>query len=117
MASLPPPSLTALAAHARITTVLPADVHLWRGSLVCPRSVDQPLLDIASQTVKGLVNIDVALCRDLEEGNSKLISESLALFCRDSALLFPIALVANEDLVDTLGGVLFNVGEPCANVW
>lgn len=117
MASLPRPSLTALATHACIATVLPADVHLWRSALVCPCSIDQPLLDIAGQAVKGLVNVDVALCRDLEEGDSELVSESLALFCRDSALLFPIALVTNEDLVDTLGGVLLNVGEPCANVW
>lgn len=117
MAALPPPSLTALATHTRIATILPADIYLWRGSLVCPCSVDQPLLDIAGQAIKGLVNVDVALCRDLEEGDSELISQSLALFCRDGALLFPIALVTNEDLVDTLGGVLFNVGEPCANVW
>lgn len=41
----------------------------------------------------------------------------MALFCGDGALLFPVALVADEDLVDALGGVLLDVGEPCADVW
>jgi hypothetical protein len=111
-----PLSLTALSTHACITTVLSADIHLWRSCLVCPRSVDQPLLDIASQAVEGLVDIDVALCRDLEERDAELVGEGLTLFCGDGALLFPVALVANEDLVDAFGGVLFNVGEPCADI-
>lgn len=112
-----PQHLTALSTHACICTVLSAYIHLWRSRLVCPRRVNQPLLDIASQAVKGLVNIDVALCRDLEERNAELVSEGLSLFCRDGALLFPVTLVADKDLVDALGGVLLNVGEPCADIW
>ena len=32
------------------------------------------------------------------------------------AFLFPVAFVADEDLVDAFGGVLFDVGEPGADV-
>ena len=35
---------------------------------------------------------------------------------RDGAFLLPVALVADEDLVDAFGGVLFDVGEPGADV-
>ena len=109
-------SLTTLSTHACVSTVLSAYIHLWSVGLVCPRRVDQPLLDVTSQAVEGLVDIDVALRRHLEEGNTKLVGEGLALFCRDGALLFPVALVADQDLVDAFGGVLFNVSEPCANI-
>jgi len=34
----------------------------------------------------------------------------------DGALFFPVAFVADEDLVDAFGGVLFDVGEPGADV-
>jgi hypothetical protein len=38
------------------------------------------------------------------------------LLGRNSALLLPVALVADEDLVDAFRGVLFDVGEPRSNV-
>ena len=34
------------------------------------------------------------------------------MFCRDRAFLLPVAFVANQDLVDSFRGVLFDVGEP-----
>jgi hypothetical protein len=125
MQSLPPKqlalphshrSLTALPAHPRIRTALPTNIHFGRSRLVRPRSVDQPLLDVAGQRVESLVDVDVALGRDLQEGDTEFVGESLALFCGDGALLFPVAFVANEDLVDAFGGVLLDVGEPCADV-
>jgi hypothetical protein len=57
--------LTALSAHARIRTTLPTNIHFRRSRLVRPRRVDQPLLDIARQRVESLVDVDVALSRDL----------------------------------------------------
>jgi len=35
----------------------------------------------------------------------------------DRPLLFPVAFVADEDLVDAFGCVLFDVGEPGSDVW
>jgi hypothetical protein len=41
----------------------------------------------------------------------------LTLLCGDGALLFPITLVANEDLVDALGGMLLDIGKPSPDIW
>jgi hypothetical protein len=109
-------SLTAFSAHTRIRVSLCTNVHLGRSSLVRPRRINQPLLDVARQRVEGLVDIDVALSRDLQERDAEFVGEGLALFCGDGALLFPVALVADEDLVDAFRGVLLDVGEPCADV-
>lgn len=78
--------------------------------------VDDALLDVRGQVVKGLVNVDVALSRDLEEWDAQLLGQSLALLSRDGALLLPVALVAYQDLVDALGGVLLYVCEPGADI-
>lgn len=96
---------------------MPTDIDLGSGGLIRPGSIDKALLDIAGEAVKRLVDVDVALGRDLEEGDAEFVGEGLALFCGDGALLFPVALVADEDLVDAFGGVLLDVGEPCADVW
>jgi hypothetical protein len=116
---LPPPhSLTALAAHATAIRVARlSNVHLWSSRGVCPCAIYQPLLDVACERIKRSVDVDVALRRDLEERDAEFVCEGLALFCRDGALFFPVALVADEDLVDAFGCVLLDVGEPCANVW
>jgi len=92
------------------------NIHLWPRLLIRPRTIDQPRLDIRCERVEGLVNVDVALCADLEEGDAEFVCKRLALFCGNCALFFPVALVANEDLVDAFGGVLLDVGEPCADV-
>jgi hypothetical protein len=109
-------SLTAFSAHTRIRITLSTNIHLGRSCLVRPRSIDQPLLDVARQRVESLVDVDVALSRDLQERDAEFVGEGLALFCGDGALLFPVALVADEDLVDAFRGVLLDVGEPCADV-
>lgn len=79
-------------------------------------AVDETLLDVGGEAVKGLVDVDVALCRDFEEGDAELISECLSLLFRYDALVFPIAFVANQDFVDTLGSMLLNVLEPSTDV-
>ena len=108
--------LTALAAHASVCAPCVTHVHRGAGSLVGPGTVDEALLDVRGERVEGLVDVDVALCRDLEEGDAEFVGEGLAALGADGALLFPIALVADEDLVDAFGGVLFDVGEPRADV-
>lgn len=109
--------LTALPSRSRPRVpVATADIHLGALRRVRPRAINQPLLDVGSERVKGLVDVDVALCADLEEGDAEFVCKGLATFCTDDTFLFPIALVANENLVDALGGVLLDVGEPCADV-
>jgi len=79
-------------------------------------AIDDALLDVARETEEGLLDIDVGLCADLHERDPQLVSERLALLRADGALLFPIALVADEDLVDAFAGVLLDVGEPGADI-
>ena len=78
--------------------------------------IDYALLDIGSETVEGFLDVDIRLCGDFKEGDIELVSECLAFFHRYGTLLFPVALVAYENLVDTLGGVLLDVGKPSAYV-
>lgn len=79
--------------------------------------VDDALLDLAREGVEGLFDVDVALGRDLHERDAELVGQRLALFGRHRPLLLPVALVADQDLVHALGGVLLDVGEPGSDVW
>ena len=104
--------LAALAARLALVT----DVDAGTGGLVVLGVVDEALLDVGGEAVEGLVDVDVALGGDLEEGDAELVGEGLALFLGDDALVLPVALVANQDLVNALGGVLLDVLEPRADV-
>ena len=108
--------LTALSAHSRIASICPANIHPRLRRLIRARGVNQSLFDIACERIEGLVHVYVALRADLKKRDAELVCEGLSLFCGDGALLFPVALVAYQDLVDALGGVLFDVGEPCADI-
>lgn len=79
--------------------------------------IDEAFLDIACEAVEGLLDVDVALCADFEEGDAQLVSQGLSLFCADGALLFPVAFVSDKDLVDAFAGVLLDIGEPGSDVW
>lgn len=70
-----------------------------------------------SQGEEGVFHTLVRLGTRLEEAQSKLVGKRLALLESDGALLVPIALVANEDLVDPGRRVLVDLGVPGANVW
>ena len=85
-------------------------------SCVVLGGVNDALLDVGCQVEKRLVDIDVALGRDFHERDAKFVGKRLALLSRDCPLLLPIAFVANQNLVDALGGVLFHVGEPGSDV-
>lgn len=52
----------------------------------------------------------------LHEPNTKLICECFPLFGRDLALVLPVRLVPNENLVYTLGRVLFDIRMPRSNI-
>lgn len=67
------------------------------------------LLDIRCKAVEGLLNVDVVLCRHLQEGDAKLIRQLLALLGGNSPLLLPVTLVSNQNLVDPLTRVLLDV--------
>lgn len=117
LSSLLVSSLTALPTHAPlITRTRLPHIHLRPLRLIRPRTVNQALLDIAREAVKRLVDVDVALRGDLEKRDAEFVGKRLALFCGDCALFLPVALVADEDLVDAFGGVLLDVGEPCADI-
>ena len=63
-----------------------------------------------------MFDVDVAFRGDFEERDVKLVGKLLAALRGDRALLFPVALVADEDLLDAFGGVLLDVGEPGADI-
>jgi len=86
----------------------------WLALLLC---VDYALLDVRSEAVEGLIDIDIALCRHFKEGDAKLVGECLAFFRHHGTLLFPIAFVAYENLVDTFGGMLLHVRKPSADIY
>jgi hypothetical protein len=72
---------------------------------------------VPSQREESLLNLDVALCRRLEEAETKLVRELLTLLLRDDLLVRPVALVSDEDLVDTFRGVLLDVRVPRPDVY
>lgn len=85
-------SLTAL---PTTSTTLTSNIHPGRGRLVGFRSVDNALLDVASEAVECFLHIDVTLRRHLKKWDAQLIGKLLASLRRDDALVFPITFVAN----------------------
>jgi hypothetical protein len=108
-------SLAAVLAHA--TSRLSA-INVHRRLLLLLRllGVDDALLDVASQAEEGLFDVDVGFCAHFHERNAELVGERLALLGGNCTLLFPVALVADQDLVHALGCMLLNVGEPGTDV-
>lgn len=86
-------------------------------SLLSFRRVHNPLLDVCCEAVERLVHVDIALSRDLEERYSELVRELLTAFGGDRPLVLPVALVANQNLVDALGRMLLYVGEPRPDIY
>lgn len=109
-----PPYLTALG--RRVCSSLVPHIHSSRRSLLVLRRVDDPFLDVGREAEESLLDVLVRLGRDFEERNAQLVGECLALLCRHSPLLLPVAFVSNKDLVDAFRCVLFHVGEPGADV-
>ena len=73
------------------------------------RRVDDAFLNVPGEGEERLFDVDVALGTDLHKGNAELVGESLALCSGNGALLLPVALVADEDLVDAFGCMLLDV--------
>lgn len=95
---------------------LVSEIHALRSALFGFRCLCDSFFDVRCQAVESLLYIDVAFCRDFEEGNAKFVSELLASLCRDGPLLLPVTFVANENLVHSLRSMLFDIREPCADV-
>lgn len=68
-----------------------------------------PFLDIRCKAVERLLNVDVVLGRNLQEGNAEFIGELLALLNRNCPFFFPVALISDENLVYTFTGMLLDV--------
>lgn len=110
-------TLTALPPQASHPTARFRDIDpSASGALIRLTGIDDALLDIGREAVEGVLDVDVALGGDLHEGDTQLVGQLLALFAGHHALVLPVALVADEDLVDALGGVLLDVGEPGADI-
>lgn len=67
------------------------------------------LLYLGGEAVEGLFDVGVVLGGDLEEGDAEFVGELLALFDRDGAFLLPVAFITDQNLVDALASVLFDV--------
>lgn len=76
------------------------------------RRVQQSLHDLSRETQERVLDIDVGLGGRLDELYTEGVGEGLTLFLRNDPLFVPIALVANQDLVDVLACVLLDVAEP-----
>jgi len=109
-------TLAALSPHRAYAVALIRHIYPLRRALVRFRCINDSLLDIRCQTVEGLLDVDVALGGDFHEGDAELVGQLLSFLRGDHAFLFPVAFVADEDLVDAFGGVLFDVGEPCSDI-
>lgn len=78
--------------------------------------IDDTFLNVRGEGEKGLFDVDVALCADFHKGDAEFVSKGLALGGGDGALLFPVTLVADQDLVYAFGCVLLDIGEPCSDI-
>ena len=64
---------TAFPSHGAYAVILIRDVDTLCGCLICFRGIDDSFLDIRGETKEGLLNIDVALSRNLHERYAQLI--------------------------------------------
>lgn len=74
------------------------------------------LLDLAGHCQKGLLDVAGIFGRGLKEGNAEAVSKLLGDLIVDNLLLSHIALVADQELVDPLGGVPVNFLQPLLDV-
>mmetsp|Transcript_8145 Transcript_8145/g.24159 ORF Transcript_8145/g.24159 Transcript_8145/m.24159 type:complete len:333 (+) Transcript_8145:266-1264(+) len=86
----------------------------------CGRGVLQSRVDVARDREEGLLDVDVALCRNLKELQPVLSREPLPPLGRDAALADErttrVRLVAEEHFVDRVGGVLLDGPHPRGDV-
>lgn len=73
-------------------------------------------LSIPCESEKRLLYTLVDFGARLHEPNTKLVRECFALVGRDLALVLPVRLVPNQNLVYTLGRVLFDIRMPRSNI-
>jgi hypothetical protein len=74
-------------------------------------------INAPSECKERLLDTLVHLSRGLHEPDAKLVGKLAALLLRHSALVRPVRLVADEDLVHAFRGVLLDVRVPCSDVW
>jgi hypothetical protein len=70
------------------------------------------VLDLAGHECEGLFDVLAVLGRSLEEAHVEMLSQLLALFVRDGALVFKIALVADKDSRNVVRSVLLDFAHP-----
>lgn len=107
----------ALAAAAALVVrhaVAGTDLHRRLGVVRGGRA--HPLLNLAGHCQEGLLDVARVLGRGLEKGDAQAVGELLGDLVVDDLLLGHIALVADEQLVDALGGVPVNLLQPLLDV-
>jgi hypothetical protein len=62
-------------------------------------------------------DIDVGFCRCFDEWDSEFLGEGFALFFGDNAFLGPVAFISDENFVDSLRCMLFDILEPCTDIY
>lgn len=77
---------------------------------------DSPVFNLLRHGQESLFDVGSVLSRSFEEGNTKLVGESLGLGILHNLLGRQIRLVANQKLVDTLNSVSVNFLQPLLNV-
>lgn len=90
------------------------DLVLIASSTFCTSS--KPLLDLLGHGLERVLDIGGLLGRSLDERNSHAVSKLLGDGSIHHLLIGHIALVSDEQLVDTLSGVAVNFLEPLLDV-
>ena len=97
------PPGTDLSARITLTDRL-FDVRLHNATLYFLRHQSESVLNVAA-----------LLSRSLKEANVVVVRKLLSLVIRNLAALLQVALVANEDAGDVVGGVLLDLAHPVVN--
>jgi len=79
-------------------------------------AIHETFLDVGRDGGEGLHDIGVVLGRRLEELDAVLLGQRLATRCFHRLLVHHVALVADQDLVDVVSGVLLDVSDPVPDV-
>jgi len=105
--------LAAAACGSRLDALALTNLH---GRLVVDGSRTHALLDLSCHRQESLLYVGSVLGGSLEEGDSKAVGKLLRHGVLHDLLVLHIALVADKQLVDALGGVSVNLLKPLLDV-
>jgi hypothetical protein len=106
--------LAAAVVGRRADTLALTDLHAGLGVVGCGST--HALLDLSGHGQESLLYIAGVLGGSLEEWDSEAVGELLGYTVLDDLLVWHIALVTDQQLVDTLCGISVNLLEPLLDV-